>query len=41
MTTTATRATGDLAERSVRQRYSAAAAAPEAALCCPVAYDPR
>jgi ubiquinone/menaquinone biosynthesis C-methylase UbiE len=31
----------DIAESSTRQRYSAAAAAPEAALCCPVDYDPR
>lgn len=29
------------AERSVQQRYAAAARAPEAALCCPVEYDPR
>ena len=28
-------------EDSVRDRYSAAAQAPEAALCCPVEYDPR
>ncbi|MDP6981942.1 MAG: methyltransferase, partial [Candidatus Latescibacteria bacterium] len=26
---------------SVRQRYSAAAEAPEALLCCPVDYDPQ
>lgn len=31
----------DIAESSTRQRYSAAAAAPEAALCCPIDYDPR
>ena len=30
-----------IVEDAVRQRYSAAAAAPEAALCCPVEYDPR
>src|SRR5437016_9477614 len=29
------------AEASVKQRYSAAAKAPEAALCCPVEYDRR
>ncbi len=29
------------AESSVRDRYTAAAQAPEAALCCPVAYDPK
>ncbi len=28
-------------ERAVRERYAAAARAREAALCCPVAYDPR
>ena len=28
-------------ERAVSERYSAAAAQPEAALCCPVNYDPR
>lgn len=28
-------------ESAVKQRYTAAAAAPEAALCCPVEYDPR
>jgi arsenite methyltransferase len=28
-------------EAAVAQRYGAAAHAPEAALCCPVAYDPR
>ena len=28
-------------EISVRERYSAAAAAPEAQLCCPIDYDPR
>jgi SAM-dependent methyltransferase len=28
-------------ERAVRERYGAAALEPEAALCCPVAYDPR
>ncbi len=28
-------------ERTVRERYGAAARAPEAALCCPVDYDPR
>ena len=30
-----------LVEDTVRERYSAAARAPEAALCCPVEYDPR
>jgi arsenite methyltransferase len=29
------------AERAVRDRYAAGAAAPEAALCCPINYDPR
>lgn len=29
------------AEQAVRDRYAAGAAAPEAALCCPVQYDPR
>jgi SAM-dependent methyltransferase len=29
------------AESATRERYAAAAAAPEAALCCPVDYDPR
>lgn len=28
-------------ESAVRARYSGAGAAREAALCCPVAYDPR
>ncbi|MGL4400710.1 MAG: methyltransferase domain-containing protein [Luteolibacter sp.] len=28
-------------ESATRERYAAAAAAPEAALCCPVEYDPR
>jgi arsenite methyltransferase len=28
-------------ERSVRERYAAAAQAPEAALCCPTSYDPQ
>ncbi len=28
-------------EEAVRQRYSAGACAPDAALCCPVAYDVR
>ncbi len=36
-----TTATPDIAESSTRERYSAAAAAPEAALCCPVDYDPQ
>lgn len=36
-----TTAAPDIAESSTRERYSAAAAAPEAALCCPVDYDPR
>lgn len=34
-------ATPDIAESSTRERYSAAAAAPEAALCCPIDYDPQ
>jgi SAM-dependent methyltransferase len=29
------------AEAAVKQRYAAAAKSPEAALCCPVQYDPR
>ncbi|MEY2877886.1 MAG: hypothetical protein RLZZ15_266, partial [Verrucomicrobiota bacterium] len=29
------------AELAVKQRYAAAAKAPEAALCCPVDYDRR
>ena len=28
-------------ETNVQERYTAAASTPEAALCCPVAYDPR
>jgi arsenite methyltransferase len=28
-------------ERAVKQRYSGAAAAPEASLCCPTSYDPN
>lgn len=30
-----------MSESATRDRYSAAAAAPEAALCCPVSYDPK
>ncbi|WP_411828094.1 methyltransferase domain-containing protein [Luteolibacter sp. AS25] len=30
-----------MSETATRERYSAAAAAPEAALCCPVNYDPQ
>lgn len=30
-----------MSESATRDRYSAAAAAPEAALCCPVSYDPQ
>jgi ubiquinone/menaquinone biosynthesis C-methylase UbiE len=36
--------TGDQAidiERAVKERYAAAAKAPEASLCCPTSYDPR
>jgi SAM-dependent methyltransferase len=32
--------TTDIAESSTRERYSAASFAPEAALCCPIDYDP-
>ena len=39
MTTTSTTQTS--AETATRDRYAAAAAAPEAALCCPVDYDPQ
>ncbi len=30
-----------MSESATRERYAAAASAPEAALCCPVSYDPR
>lgn len=30
-----------MSESATRERYSAAASAPEAALCCPVSYDPK
>ncbi|MDE0835598.1 MAG: methyltransferase domain-containing protein [Akkermansiaceae bacterium] len=30
-----------MSESATRERYSAAASAPEAALCCPVSYDPQ
>lgn len=33
--------TAPTAESATRERYAAAAHAPEAALCCPVLYDPR
>ena len=41
MPTTMTEATTVAPEAAVRQRYSAGAQAVEAALCCPVTYDPR
>lgn len=30
-----------MSESATRERYAAAAAAPEAALCCPVQYNPQ